>query len=365
VTLQFYLARRFAWTFATVLGIFGGLIFLTDMVEQVRRYDRVSITLGEAAGLAALNAPQTLHLILPLLMIIATVTLFLRLARTSELVVIRAAGRSAIRSLGAPVLVAFLIGLTVTVALNPIIAATTERYNQIVSELLYGAASTLSLGPEGLWLRQAAEGGQVVIHATGAASEGSKLDDVTFLFFADAGTPTARIEAAAATQTPGEWQLSDLKRWTIDPGRNPETTAEVLPRLALPTDLTPDQLLEGVARPETIAIWDLPAFIQKLETAGFSARAYRVWFHMELASPLFLAAMVLIGAGFTMRHTRFGKTGLMVLLAVLIGFGMFFMKSFAQILGDTGKIPVLLAAWAPPVAGILLSLGLLLHTEDG
>jgi lipopolysaccharide export system permease protein len=55
----------------------------------------------------------------------------------------------------------------------------------------------------------------------------------------------------------------------------------------------------------------------------------------------------------------------MVLLAVLIGFGMFFMKSFAQILGDTGKIPVLLAAWAPPVAGILLSLGLLLHTEDG
>ncbi len=226
MTLQFYLARRFAWTFATVLGIFGGLIFLTDMVEQVRRYDRVSITLGEAAGLAALNAPQTLHLILPLLMIIATVTLFLRLARTSELVVIRAAGRSAIRSLGAPVLVAFLIGLTVTVALNPIIAATTERYNQIVSELLYGAASTLSLGPEGLWLRQAADGGQIVIHATGAASEGSKLDDVTFLFFADAGTPTARIEAAAATLTPGEWQLSDVKRWTIDPGRNPETTAD-------------------------------------------------------------------------------------------------------------------------------------------
>ena len=34
---------------------------------------------------------------------------------------------------------------------------------------------------------------------------------------------------------------------------------------------------------------------------------------MELSAPLMLAAMVLIGAGFTMRHTRFGKTGIMVL----------------------------------------------------
>jgi len=75
--------------------------------------------------------------------------------------------------------------------------------------------------------------------------------------------------------------------------------------------------------------------------------------------------MVLIGAGFTMRHTRFGRTGLMVLIAVLMGFGIFFLKSFTQILGDTGKIPVLLAAWTPPLAGVMLSLGLLLHTEDG
>jgi lipopolysaccharide export system permease protein len=33
--------------------------------------------------------------------------------------------------------------------------------------------------------------------------------------------------------------------------------------------------------------------------------------------------------------------------------------------GEAGSLPVVLAAWAPTVAGLLLALALLLHLEDG
>lgn len=90
-----------------------------------------------------------------------------------------------------------------------------------------------------------------------------------------------------------------------------------------------------------------------------------MWQQMELASPLLFVAMVMIGASFTMRHTRFGRTGISVLAALGLGMGLFFLRNFAQVLGENGQIPLLLAAWGPPVAGILLSMGLLLHLEDG
>ena len=86
---------------------------------------------------------------------------------------------------------------------------------------------------------------------------------------------------------------------------------------------------------------------------------------MELAQPLLLSAMVLVAAGFTMRHARSGKTSSLVLLAVLSGFAIFFLRNFAQVLGDNGQIPIFLAAWAPPLAAIMMALGLLLHLEDG
>ena len=87
---------------------------------------------------------------------------------------------------------------------------------------------------------------------------------------------------------------------------------------------------------------------------------------MELALPLFLVAMVLIGAGFTMRPARLGRTGLDGALSrCSLGFGLYFLRNFAQILGENGQIPLLLAAWAPPVAALLLRSALILHLEDG
>jgi lipopolysaccharide export system permease protein len=80
---------------------------------------------------------------------------------------------------------------------------------------------------------------------------------------------------------------------------------------------------------------------------------------------VFFAALVLMSAAFTIRHARGANMGLMVLFAVIIGFGLHYVRNFAQILGESGQIPVALAAWAPPVASLFLALGLLLHLEDG
>ena len=52
-------------------------------------------------------------------------------------------------------------------------------------------------------------------------------------------------------------------------------------------------------------------------------------------------------------------------MTVLAGFALFFLRNFAQVLGENGQIPVALAVWTPPVASMLLAVGVLLHLEDG
>ncbi|MXY34203.1 MAG: LptF/LptG family permease, partial [Boseongicola sp. SB0664_bin_43] len=74
---------------------------------------------------------------------------------------------------------------------------------------------------------------------------------------------------------------------------------------------------------------------------------------------------VLVGAGFTMRHTRMGRTGLMVMTALGLGFLFYFIRNFVAVLGENGQIPIIMAAWLPPIAILLLPLALLLHLEDG
>ena len=365
MTLHFYFARRFLRSFFAVLLIFFAVLMLIGLIEQIRKYGGGEAGFGTLVILAILSVPESLYRILPLIMILATLALFLGLARSSELVVARAAGRSALRSLISPLVLAMLIGVFAVAVGNPIVAATQKQYETMTARIS-GVASTLSVSAEGLWLRQGTRQGQTVIRASKANLDGTVLFDVTFLGYDGEGQPTYRIEAERAALTQGAWTITNAKEWRFDTGTViPEVDSFETPQMSLASNLTRSQIRDSFGTPSAIPIWELPGFIARLETAGFSARVHRTFFHMELALPLLLAAMVLVGAGFTMRHTRFGRTGSMVLMALGLGFALYFIRNFAAILGENGQIPILLAAWGPPIAAVLLPAGLLLHLEDG
>ncbi|MGL5009152.1 MAG: LPS export ABC transporter permease LptG [Paracoccaceae bacterium] len=365
MTLGLYFTKRFASMVLRVLLIFFGIMMLIDVIDQLRRFSDTDIGLSGAAHLALMNVPESLYRILPLIFVMAALAMFLGLAKSSELVVVRAAGQSGLRFLLAPVGTALALGAFAVGVLNPMVAATTKEYDRLWAKHSANGASLLSVADTGLWLRQGGTEGQTVIQAARSNADGTELFGVTFLTYAADGAPVQRTEARTAVLEAGAWVLTEAKTWDLT-GQNPEAVATVaMEGLRLASDLTPDAIRDSFGTPSAIPIWDLPGYIAGLENAGFSARSHRVWFQMELALPLLLAAMVLVAAGFSMRHARFGKPGKLVLLAMLAGFGIFFLRNFAQVLGENGQIPIALAAWSPPVAAIMMSLGLLLHLEDG
>ncbi len=363
MTLHFYFARRFLLTFVSIFIVFAVLLGLIDLVDELQ--DFPDLAFGDVVEIVLLNLPHATYEILPLIIILASVALFVRLARSSELVVVRAAGRSALGTLMAPLTVAAMIGILTITMFNPIVAASSKRYHDLVNTYFGFGSNVLAITSEGLWLRQGSSEGQTVIHAARASSDVGVLYDATFVSFSPEGTPLTRIAAREAKLGDGEWLLKRAKKWDLKRGGNPESEAIVMKQMSIQSSLTQARIIDSFGKPEYIPIWDLPRFIAQLENAGFSARRYSMWFQMELARPLFLTALVLIAAGFTMRHTRLGNTGVAVLTAVLLGFGLHYIRNFAQILGENGQIPILLAAWAPPVASFLLALGIVLHMEDG
>ncbi|MDA7963898.1 LPS export ABC transporter permease LptG [Ruegeria sp.] len=364
--LDRYFARRFLQSFAVIGGIILTLMMLIDLIEQSRRFEEASLSLGQLIRLTLLNTPAAISEMLPLLMILSTITLFVGLARSSELVVTRAIGRSGIRALVAPVLLALLIGALAVALLNPFAAATSEEYRRLSDGHRNNGSSTLSIGRDGLWLRQGAAAGQSVIHATGTLNgDQLGLRNVTIITFSADGKPTEQIVAKQARLENGHWALHQAKVWPLQDGLNPEANAVSHETLNLPTTLTRDRILDTLGQQDSVSVYDLPQLIRDLREAGFSTKQYEVWFQVQLARPFFLVSMVLIGAAFTMRHVRFGGTGIAVLTAVLLGFAIYFVRNFAQILGENGQLPIYVAAWAPPFAAVMLSLGLLLHAEDG
>ena len=53
--LSRYIARRFLWAFLQVFFIFGAIMLLIDMVEQLRRFSDTGLGTAGALHLAAMN----------------------------------------------------------------------------------------------------------------------------------------------------------------------------------------------------------------------------------------------------------------------------------------------------------------------
>ena len=130
--LHRYFANRFLVIFLSVTAIFTLFIGLIAYVEQLRQVGaRADAT--QVAILTLFNLPAELYQIFPLIAILASLWFFLSLARSSELVISRAAGRSIFQTLIAPV-AAMLFGWIKSHAPGP--RSARERWIPALTEQL-------------------------------------------------------------------------------------------------------------------------------------------------------------------------------------------------------------------------------------
>lgn len=371
-TLWLYIARRFL---LTVLGAFTAvfvLVAVLDLVELIRSNNRGLAGFGDLVGMALLHAPSVTITAAPFTLLLAAMTAFAMLARSSELVVTRAAGVSVWRLIAPALVCAALLGVFAFAVYNPLASALATKFETLQQRFFDQTSSRLAVSGQGLWLRQGGDDGQTVIRAKRASSTVQRLWDVSIYQFGPDDRLYRRIDARTATLGDRNWHLGDVQRWDLsganEAGRQramAATRSVRLEEMTIPTDLTAEHIQDSFAPPETIGFWKLPGFIALLDESGFSSNRHRLHWLRLLSQPVVFVAMVLIGAAFSMRHVRFGGLGYMALGCVVAGFGYFFLSDLANALGASGAVPVEIAAWAPPLSAVLLSLGLLLHLEDG
>ena len=338
---------------------------LLEMTEYIRKYDINKIHLIVLFKLSLLNLPEMMYQILPLIVLLSSLWMYLGLSRTSELIIIRASSRSAIRSLAGPIATTFFIGLISIFFLNPIIVSTSKYHQTMIDKFTDSSRTVTAVLEKGLWMKQDTSNGQIIIQALGSDPTATFFKDLTMYGFDKSGIPSYHLRASTASLDSGSWNLKQVRYWNFATLPDAGTQGMDFSEFSVATNVTPTQIIKGFSEPNTTTLWELPKLISRLDQAGLPSIKHKIWFQMELANPILLICMVVIASAFVTKHARISNVGFSILIALSLGFGIYFLKNFANVLGQNLQIPVLIAAWAPPLAGLFISLGFLLHIEDG
>ena len=359
MTLRRYLTRLFAGR------ALGALFALAALLQILDLLDRASDVLANGGGVAdvarhaALRLPTLLGQAVPLAVLVGAVLVFLRLAATSEMAALRAAGVGAWRVLGA-LLPACALAAAAQLALLHAVAPRTER---ALADWWDGrdaaSASEPIAVPRRLWLRN---GGDVV--AVDAVSlDGARLEGVLVVRRDAEGQAVARIEARRAEHdaAAGGWTLreasivrpSQARAEAVDALAWPDGPAPAAMRdLARPTEAqTPGRLLAGLRGEGAVARG--AAFY---ETRVQSTAA-------TLATP-FVMALLAIPAAFGLPRGGGAAVARRAAVGLALGLGYLVMAGLLGAMGEASVLPPALAAWTAPLvfaaAGVVL-----LQREEG
>ena len=334
------------------------------LLQLLDLLDRASEVLGRGDGgvvdvarYAALRLPTLAGQAVPLAVLVGAALAFGRLAATSEMAALRAAGVGAWRVLGA-LLPAGALAAAAQFALLHMVAPRTERALADWWDGRNAAAAEPVALSRRLWLRN----GSDIVAADAVSLDGERLEGVLVVRREQDGSVAARIEARRA-------EHDGAAGWTLREAsivRPAQARAERLAELAWPDGPAPASM-QDLARPTEAQPLDRLLAGARGEGAVARGVAFYGTRVQGVAAALltpFIMLLLAAPAAFGLPRGGGGGAARRAAVGVALGLGYLVSAGLLAALGEASFLPPALAAWTAPLVFAVLGV-LLLQREEG
>ena len=348
--LDRYLLREYVVFAGIGLGVAATLFVVIDLLQTLDRYIRTKPPLIYVLEHFVYRVPAALHDGLPVVMLVATIFLFLALTRAHELTAMKAAGMSLYR-VAAPVLL-FATGVAIAAGLfqELLLPKLNELGDEVDRVKIRGQLPRHLQSRERLWLRTAdSRFYRVELLHPGT----NDLYGVTVLEVEQGSFRLhSRLDARRAHWTPAGWELTDGAFREFGPRGEVQTIPFTTTAIDLQEEI--DDFTRIHKSIGAMSYRELRDYIVRLEATGFQVKKYLVELYSKVAFPLVNLIMVLVAIPFSLQSPRGGRLfGIALAIAIMAGYLVVHYVALAFARADL--LPPLLAAWTANI--IFLGLG--------
>jgi lipopolysaccharide export system permease protein len=325
-----------------LLALSGLYIFITEQDD----IGTGTYTLEDAFLFVGLTLPQYAFDMLPIAALIGALLALGNMARSMELVVVRAAGvsvaRIAVWVAGAGVILMLLTGI-----LGELVAPQMEQYGRRMKTFEKFHDYSLA-GNRSAW----AKDGETIVSVGRQSGDNMYGGVYVFTFDAQHRLRSVGRASSASIDANSVWQLENYRESGFEENR-------VVPRgpvtTQMRTRLSPEFLGLAVLDPGSLPGRDLRSYIRHLKDNGLDARAYETTFWGRIARTVAVAIIVVLAVPFAFGPMRSTGTGARTVVGIMIGVVFFLLAKMLESGGTVFELPPVVIAWAPTVLLVLVT----------
>jgi lipopolysaccharide export system permease protein len=301
--------------------------------------------LPQALVFVALLIPAHLYELLPITVLIGTVFVMARFAKSSEYTILRTSGLGP--GLALKTLLILGLGFAVfTFVIGDYVSPLADRSAQFLKSQFKG---NLTKGKTGAWLKERQGSHHFAVNVGSIASDMSMQDVRIFEFDEQSHFVSLMTGRWASADADASWTLHDTKLITFSGGKKseaPMVNHAQAPTMRWPNSISADMVSAAILRPENMATLDLFQYTRHLADNGQSVQKYELQFWKKVFYPLSCLVMVVLALPFAYLHFRSGGITGYVFGGVMAGISFLLLNN---VLSDMAT----LQGWQPWLAAAL------------
>ena len=203
----------------------------------------------------------------------------------------------------------------------------------------------ITFNRNGLWIKENFEDKQRIISA--AKPEGANLVDVTIFHLDSNSNLIEKIVSKRANISNNDWVLSEV---TIFETKNDLVLEKKFESIIIKSIYDYEKITSLFKNFDTMSFLDLIINYKELINNGYSKNFLNQSLHKSLSLPFFLLLMTALASILTMNTLKKSNNFKFIIIGLIISVFIFYFKDLSLALGQTDRIPLILAIWSPVIA---------------
>jgi len=342
MVLKQYILKTFLSFYLFSIGGFVGVFLIGDFFDRVDEFISKDAALADILLYYLYKIPFVLFHMAPQAVLLATVLAISSLAKTNEIIAMKACGVSITR-ITLPIIGASAIIALLVIANSEFISPTaSQRMNHIFYVKVRGGSSLKGIETNKIWYKSTTG---AIWNVDNYDPNNKTLNKVSIFLTNNNQLIEKRIDAEKAVWVNQQWKFMDGTVRTFGPTGLEKTDFFENRSFIVPE--IPSDFITVRRRPEELSLRNIYEEIQDQQSEGKDVTGKWLNLHYRVSYPFISVVLALIGIPLSLRSSRQG--GLLFSVAVNLAIGVFisFFYAMCVSMGRGGTFDPVFATWGP------------------
>ncbi len=345
-----YLLKNFLKTFFIVVLVFYCFGIILNLFEEIEFFKNIDVNIFTPLILTSLYIPSLIIQILPFIIFISSMWFMLKIRNNKDLLSMKIFGFSNLKIFFILAGTSFILGWLILILINPITSSMAKYYEITKSNYSRDIDHLVTFNKNGLWIKENFKTGNRIISAD--KPEGKNLINVTIFHLDNDSNLKEKIYSKKANIKDNLWILEDV---TILKPIDGIFEIENINVYEINSIYNYEKINSLFKNFDTLSFINLIMNYNLLINKGYNQVFLNQSLHSMLALPFFLLLMTGLASLFTMNSLKKSDNFKLITLGLITCVLTFYLKDLSFALGQTDRIPKILAIWSPVITLSMLT----------